>query len=185
MSAELTLGIAAGYAVQEGVKFLYNQLSELLKRAREPKPTGANPPETLVATPPAHVFDPTPVQLRFPLSQVAGQEAQLASLLAEIDTYLRLAPERANQDSKVLEAIGALRALAESVTGEALAFAGEPQRDRPTLELDATIRLISSTGRFVGVSLPSDSKQSAKVKLEIDQIDGDGVAIQSQPNPSR
>lgn len=182
MSEALTWGIAAGFAAQEGIKFLYGQMAELLKRARERKaPPGPGSTaitgdgEVLVASPPTTAFAQAPSELRLPVVSIAGSEQVLETLLGRINAFLTASESGQPPDEKSLQAVRDLRALAESISGQHLTFTGEPKGDRPIIRVDAVISEIGEKGQFTGVEVKSSNRKDADIRLNVGRIDGIGT----------
>lgn len=184
MTDALTWGIAASFAAQEGIRFLYGQLTELLKRARDKKAkddpvvgapdihTGTQADDVLVSKPPVLAFDQAPDQLRLPVEGLVGHEVVLEKLLEEIREYLDNKAAGKVPDKAALNAISDLRALSESLSGQRLTFVGEPKRDRPIVRIKAAIERIN--GRFVGVQIRSGTHKDFHVDVHVGDIGPEG-----------
>ena len=124
MADPLTLGVVGATALTEGVKFLYEQASELLARWRE-----------------RHETELEPVEIEAPPGLLAGgvgrariDESALTLLESDIrDLHTFLAPYAAADqpvsrlDDKVVAMADALRRSLEAVYGRRITFAGEPR----------------------------------------------------------
>ncbi len=139
----LTLGVIGGLVAQEGVKFLYGQLTALIDRARKKNDTPIEaklPPDLFANAPPQLVISPT---------NVVGHEQALDRLAKEIAPFVQSPDEISGMPGpSILAAIGDLRALIESLSGQRLDFIGEPARRSPIIEISAVIGEIE--GRFIG-----------------------------------
>lgn len=183
MSDALTWGIAAGFAAEEGIKFLYSQMAELLKRARERKArpdsgsaATASDGEVLVASPPATAFAQAPSELRLPVASIVNNEQVLDALLWQVKAFLVTTQAGRSPDEKSWQAVRDMRALVESISGHNLTFTGEPKEVRPIIRLDAVINEIGEKGRVIVVDVKSGNQKDADLDLDVGRIDGEFTA---------
>jgi len=120
----LSLGALGGVALTEGIKFLYGQVTELLRRRRDrAEQAAAEPP--VVPAGQAPVLDgplsPRPVDV----AVVAGNEARLRELRRELADYADGLAEPDLADRRLLEQVAALRGLLELAYGQHVTFRGE------------------------------------------------------------
>jgi hypothetical protein len=179
MSDALSWGIAAGFAAQEGIKFLYGQMADLLKRSRERKErsdcgsaatTGNS--DVLVASPPATAFAQAPGELRLPVASIAGSEGVLEALLGQVGVFLDASKAGQPPDEKSWQAVRDLRALVESISGQRLSFTGEPKEVRPIIRLKAVIKEIDEKAQFTGVEVKSGNQKDANISLDLGRVGG-------------
>ena len=134
----LSLAALGAVALTEGVKFLYGQATELLKRRRERR-DAARKAEVAAADLPAAPDGLLDGSLTVP-GDVAVSDAeadQLIKLMSQLDADAEdLEPIRAD-DAELLKAADALRGLLEGVYGQRITFAGEPGRPPTGTPLDA------------------------------------------------
>jgi hypothetical protein len=134
----LTLSVIGAVALTEGIKFLYGQAGDVLRRWRERKRAAADPvsaesaPIESVALHVPAAFEARPSQaqaaIHFDVVQQLEQELREArTLLADYAEGIE--PVDAG-DARLLEATDLLRQLLEAVYRQPLTFRGE--RHRPT-----------------------------------------------------
>ena len=120
----LSVGVLGGVALTEGIKFLYGQVTELLKRRRDKAEEAAVDPPAVPAGP-APVLDaplsPRPVDLQV----LAANEARLRELRRELADYADGLAEPDPADRRLMEQVAALRGLLELAYGQHVTFRGE------------------------------------------------------------
>jgi hypothetical protein len=151
------LGMAA---LTEGIKFLYGQAGELLKRWRERRDWGTqdtpNAEDIAASTEPANVVLPANVfegQLVNPsihLDALNASVEQLSGLRQDLTPYIDGFKNIESGDEHLLVRVDALRQLLEAIYQQRITFKGEP-------------RLVS--GPLVGV------------KIDVEKIAGDVAAL--------
>ncbi len=127
----LSLTVLGGVALTEGIKFLYGQTTELLKRRRDQAQvadSGTPPsPTDLVAHQP-EVLDRKLQRSEVDFTVVASHERELRDLRSWLTDYVDGLADVDPNDRQLLERVSALRALLELAYGQHLTFRGE---DRP------------------------------------------------------
>jgi hypothetical protein len=110
MPDPLTLAVVATSVVTEGIKFLYGQAAEAVKRWREsPKDAGASKTAQAKVTPPPQIFDGPLEPLEFHLGHVERLEKELLTLRSALAEQADgLAGVNAD-DRALLETIDAFR----------------------------------------------------------------------------
>ena len=145
MADPLTLAVIGGWAAQEGVKFLYGQVAELLKRMRERKageilsPARTATPEAFGTAPPILVLDP---------NGLSGREQ-------EVEALLKTVGDRASGQALSAAAaadVAQLRALVEALAGQRIDFRDEPVSRRPTIDVDIALGLVEGDATLVDLS---------------------------------
>jgi hypothetical protein len=118
----LTLSGVAATALTEGIKFLYGQAAEVLKRCREK--SIARDPEVKVAEPPASLEGKLGRLLIDP--DVAQRlEPDLKKLYSALTLYAQGIEPADPQDEGLLRTVDALRRVLEAVFHQRLTFSGE------------------------------------------------------------
>jgi hypothetical protein len=122
----LSLGVLGGAALTEGIKFLYGQVTELLKRRRDKTGMTAGTavePAVVSAVQPAVLDGP----LEKPVDQAAVEDnqARLLELRRALGDYADGLAEPDPADPRLLEQVAALRGLLELVYGQHVTFRGE------------------------------------------------------------
>lgn len=148
MPEPITLAVVGTIALTEGIKFLYNQAGEVLKRRRERRDVAAKAKAEAeakeAAQPPSE-----PVNVKLPEAAFEGQLVSpkinfdaaeklaepIAELRKELSGYADGTEEVNTSDEKLLQNIDALRQALEAVYQQRLTFKGE-QREAsgPTVE---------------------------------------------------
>jgi hypothetical protein len=158
-------GLLAGVAVtalNEGVKFLYNQAAEALKRWRERG-------DAVLAEPPESVFEPGVGAVALPAERVGGHERQLRELMNALQPYVAAGEQIQPTDVTALHLVHTLRRVMEQLTGQTLTFHGEQRDTRLSVRGAATADHVDGTLRGVGI-------RRAGSKLGGASVDGIGGA---------
>jgi hypothetical protein len=126
----LTITAIGAVAITEGIKFLYGQTSEILKRWRERKDAGKDASTQLNNTEPIDVTLPPAFegQLSAPLihfDAVERVEEQLRELRRDLSDYVDGIDLVDVTNENVLQRIDALRQLLEAVYQQRITFKGE------------------------------------------------------------
>jgi len=128
MADPLTLTAVGAVVLTEGIKFLYQQAGEVLKRWRERKDAGKS-----AATEPAEVELPSAAfegQLEQPqvnLEAVERLEQDLRDLRAAVADYAQGIDNVDPRNEQLLQTTDALRHAMEAVYGQRITFLGEPR----------------------------------------------------------
>lgn len=133
MPDPLTLTALGAVALTEGIKFLYNQASELLKRRREQrKAADAAPTQTAAASPPIEV--PTPPVVEGRIAPVTVDDAALDRLGDEISALRHDLGRYVDEtdpapvdpaDERLVATVDTLRQAIEAVWRQRITFKGE------------------------------------------------------------
>ncbi len=145
MPDPVTLAAVGGFALTEGIKFLYGQAGEALKHWQERKKAKAaaaaeaseavEAVEAVEAAPalepvqvtlPADAFDGQLRDPRLHLEAVERLEQDLRDLRAAVADYAQGIDEVDPKDEQLLAKVDALRQAMEAVYGQRIAFKGEP-----------------------------------------------------------
>nr|WP_052478812.1 hypothetical protein [Kibdelosporangium sp. MJ126-NF4]CEL20764.1 hypothetical protein [Kibdelosporangium sp. MJ126-NF4]CTQ89677.1 hypothetical protein [Kibdelosporangium sp. MJ126-NF4] len=120
MPDPLTLSVLGGAALTEGIKFLYGQATELLKRRRERKDAKAELPAETPAL---------EGELRQPLqvdpAALERLEPDLRELRRGLQDYVDELEPVDSSDERLLETADAVRQILEAVYGQRITFRGE------------------------------------------------------------
>lgn len=143
MADPLTLTALGAVALTEGIKFLYNQASELLRRRRERKKAAAEAAEAAAAQaehaeqaapPAAPVAVETPAVVEGELAPVTVDDAALDRLAEEISGLRHDLGRYVDEadpapvdpsDEHLVATVDALRQAIEAVWGQRITFRGE------------------------------------------------------------
>jgi hypothetical protein len=125
MSDPFSAAAVGGVALAEGIKFLYGQAGEVLKRWRERRDAGGPTAGRATLHPPAGLLEGTvePVEPRDEYADRLAEELRQArQLLADYADGIEI-PQPGNH--LLLEQVSALRQLLEAVYGQRITFKGE------------------------------------------------------------
>lgn len=161
----LSLAALGGVALTEGIKFLYGQAGELLRRRRER--ISADRPTT---PPPAGLLDRDPGPL-VPDPVVLGQLAgKLQNLRDDLEAFV-LDNSRLETHQPLPE-VAALRDALEAIYGQRLTFMGEPRESSGTV-ITGTARVKIVEGLAAGVRIDDLS--------DVDRVHGEIEADTVRP----
>ncbi|MFD9949981.1 hypothetical protein ACFWYW_28355 [Nonomuraea sp. NPDC059023] len=124
MADPVTLAALSAVALSEGIKFLYDQAAELIRRRRERKDAAAQ----VEIEAPAGVLAEQATPLVADLDKVADLEARLIEARRALTVYLagdEFAKPVDPADKELTQAANHLRTLLGQVFGRELVFAGE------------------------------------------------------------
>jgi hypothetical protein len=136
MADPLTLAVVGAAALTEGIKFLYGQAGELLRRRWERKEAqaqgGGDPLAEPLPAPPAGVLTGDPGPLVADPVALDGLAADLAELRTVLEHYVMEQRPVSADDAALLARIDALRQGLEAVYGRRLSFVGEDREPSGT-----------------------------------------------------
>jgi hypothetical protein len=181
MVEPITLAAVGSVAITEGIKFLYNQGGELLKRWRARSDKRA---ESETAQAPAE----EPVQLNLPaafegdsreakihfeaLDQV---EEQLRGIRKDLSEYAEGIEPVDSKDEDLLKKVDALRQLIEAVYQQRLTFKGEQRGLGPTVEGNIDVKRVVGYSAAVRAGQVRSGVVTGNAKA--DQVDGTLVGV--------
>jgi hypothetical protein len=167
MPEPLTLAVLSAVALTEGIKFLYGQAGELVRRRWERKAAQAKGGADLLAEPlPAPppgllVGDPGPLLVADPVV-LDGLAGDLAELRTVLEPYALGQRTVSSDDSTLLERTDALRQGLEAVYGRRLSFA-EEEREPSGTRVEGIAEAQTVRGVVAGASV-EDMSGVAEVK---------------------
>ncbi len=178
MTDPVTISIAGvgAIAVKEGIKFLYGQAGEILKRWRERKDKselGDREPTTLVLPP---VFDG---QLQNPyihFKVVADLEPTLRALYGDLSVYATGVVPVEKADAELLRKVDTLRRSMESILQQHLTFKGEERPASGTL-LSGYVSADSIAGEVIGVEGEGQLQGEARGDVKASKVEPGGRVI--------
>jgi hypothetical protein len=200
MADPLTLAAVGAVALTEGIKFLYAQAGEALKRWQERKAAKAAAAESGVSEPvevelPSDAFEGQLKEPRLDLASVGRLEGELRALRAAVADYAQGIDKVDPNDKPLLEAVDGLRRAMEAVYGQRIAFKGQPGPPSGVevlgeAKVDEVLgyvagrrakRIIagSATGRIQAKTVGPGGEA---VGVEVDTIGSSGPATTGQPN---
>jgi hypothetical protein len=148
----ITLSALGAVALTEGIKFLYSQAGEVLKRWREHRkaPSEAGNKTVPVTTTPPPIFEGKLAPLEIHLDMLEPLEEHLLKLRMSLANYADEFEPVDPSNQQLLEEIDALRQVMEAVYQQRLTFKGE-QRAASGPVVEGAIDVESVAGKAVGV----------------------------------
>jgi hypothetical protein len=180
MADPLTLAAVGAMALTEGIKFLYGQAGEALKRWRERKaakvtvaPGEMEPVETEL---PAEAFDGRLENPRLDLEAVARLEGELRALRMAVADYAQGIDQVDPSDRPLLETVDGLRQAMEAVYGQQITFKGE-QRPPSGAMVVGEAKVDEVLGYVAGLRAKRIVGGSATGRLEAKRVGPDAEAV--------
>jgi hypothetical protein len=128
MADPLTLTAVGAVALTEGIKFLYQQAGEALKRWRERKAAGQSTAvESVEVQLPSGAFAGELERPQLHLEAVERLEQDLRDLRAAVADYAQGIDDVDPGNEQLLQTADALRQAMEAVYGQRITFRGEPR----------------------------------------------------------
>jgi hypothetical protein len=180
MADPLTLAAVGAVALTEGIKFLYGQAGEALKRWQQRKaaraavePAGSEP---VTVELPAAAFEGQLKDPRLDFAAVARLEQELRDLRAAVGEYAQGIDEVDPGNEGLLEAVDGLRRAMEAVYGQRIAFKGEPG-PRSGVQVAGEAKVDEVLGYVAGLRAKRILGGSASGRVEAKRVDRGGQAI--------
>ncbi len=161
MVEPLSLSVLGGVVLTEGVKFLYEQASELIKAVRDRRRAvrdGIAQPDRLDIPMVANTVLDGPATSTVDATVLDREQAELLRLAGSLAPYASGAADVESDDHELLTSAHRLRTLLESAYGQRLTLRGE-QRER--------------TGTVVHVSQVLGDVAGEAVALQAESVDGE------------
>jgi hypothetical protein len=182
MPDPVTLSIAGvgAIAIKEGIKFLYGQAADILKRWRSRQGGGASHGEERDGTP-VHVVLPSVFdgQLCEPwihFDVVRGREQELRNLYKELAEYATDVEPVEKVDTELLRKVGALRDIVEEIYQQRITFRGEQRPKTGTLLLGRVVAR-SIAGEATGLEVEGSLDGEARGEVQADQLESGAKVI--------
>jgi hypothetical protein len=181
MADPLTLAAVGAAALTEGIKFLYAQAGEVLKRWRERKAANVTVVSGETTEPvevelPASAFDGRLESPRLDLEAVGRLEGDLRALRAAVADYAQGIDEVDRGDRPLLEAVDGLRQVMEAVYGQQITFVGE-QRPPSSARVVGEAKVDEVLGYLAGLRAKRILSGSVTGRLEAKRVGPDAVAV--------
>lgn len=174
MVETITLGLVGVEIVKGGIKFLYDQAGEVLKRWREHK----KDPDK--ATAPVTVADPNFEQLTAPvkidLDVVETLNEELSAARKELTEYADGILDYDPNDQSLLKNVNVLRTLMESVYGSPLTFKGE-QRAANEVLINSIADIQSVKGYAAAVRIENIEKGTINANSKVGEVSEKGTFV--------
>jgi hypothetical protein len=179
MADPVTLAAVSAVALTEGIKFLYGQAGEALKRWQEQKKAkiaAAATPQPVPVTLPATAFEGQLKNPQLHLEAVERLEPDLRDLRAAVLSYVEGIDDVNPRDEQLLLKIHALRQAMEAVYGQRIAFIGEPGSPSGA-EVIGEAKVGEVLGYVAGLRAKRIVAGSVSSRLEADKVGPEGQAV--------
>lgn len=161
MGEPISLALVGGVVLTEGVKFLFDQASSLIRAARERRSAAKAAAEVVVPVADTGVLD-GPVAATVDGQLLDQENRRLISLAGALAPYASGDAEIDPNDADLLAAVADVRALLEALYGQRLTLRGE-NREPSGTRVD--VRQVLGTVRGSAVGVQADSVQDATVHV--------------------
>lgn len=166
MPEPVTLAVLGGVALTEGVKFLYAQAGEAIKRHYENKKAAQQ-----AATIPSEGKIPDAIEapsnaLTIHTDELEKTLPRLTELRSELNLYGDGTLPVENSSSAMLKAADELRGLLESIYQQPLNFRGE-QRNPPHFDVVARADIDTNHGPATALRLGENDRRTYKIDTHI------------------
>jgi hypothetical protein len=177
----LTLSAIGAVAITEGIKFLYGQASEILKRWREHRDAAKDASPQLNNTEPVDVKLPPVFEGQLSASQihfdaVERVEEQLRGLRKDLSDYADGIEPVDVKDANLLQRVDALRQLLEAVYQQRITFKGE-QRPPSGLVVEGSIDVEEVAGYTAAVRARQIVSGSVRAEAKVRRVEPGGQVI--------
>lgn len=145
----LSLSALGAVAITEGIKFVYGQASELLKRRRERKKSGVESSEPVpIENPDALEGSLEPLTIDYDVLEELQED--IAALALELGEYKDGGTE---PGPDVIQKVDELRRALEATYGQRITFRGETGRESSGTKLSGEARATLVRGLVAGVDV--------------------------------
>jgi hypothetical protein len=168
----LSLGALSASALTEGIKFLYSQAGEVLRRRRERSDTGDQDTAVTVVPEAQAALEQPMLPARIDDAALAGLESEIRVLRSALADYAQEIDVVDPSDSELLETVHALRRALEGVLRQSLTLRGEQRPAGP--DIDVALRVGEVEGEVRGVVARLVEGGRINATLHIDRVGGQG-----------
>jgi hypothetical protein len=179
MTDPITLTLVGTVVLTEGIKFLYGQAGELLKRWRDRKdaaaPEAAQPIETPLKAAP-EIFAGTIAPLVADVDRLRSLEPELRKLRSALANYADGIDKIDASDNRLVSVVDALRQQLETVYGQRITFRGEQREPSGTPLVVGTAELKRIAGLAAGVIGGTVTEGEVRGKVTAEEVVSGGVA---------
>lgn len=181
MSEPLTLAALGAVALSEGIKFMYEQAKELLRRWREKKDRGETGSlEAPAASAP--VLDAPLVTARVPDAVLEENAETLTALRRALIEYGDEGRRPDPADHALLETVDALRRVLELAYGQRITFRGE-RREPTGTRVDSKVEATEVAGYLAGVRARLDAGLDISSDVRVGHVSGEVVGVDLDYRP--
>jgi hypothetical protein len=169
MVEPFSLGALGAIALTDGIKFLYAQAGEILKRRRE---------RTAAAVPAPGLLEGELAPLQLDLTDADERIAELRRLRGRLADIVEDIEPAKDTDAEVVDATLALREAIEAIVGQRITFRGE-QREPTGTTITGTIRARELHGRATAIEYEGTPTVSLRGEVIADTtgVNSDTAAI--------
>jgi hypothetical protein len=174
MSDPMSLGALGAVALSEGIKFVYDQAKELLKRWRAKRDREV----VEVAASSPDVLDAPLAAAEVPEAVVADNAESLTSLRRALIDYAEEGRTPDPRDPDLLAKVDALRRLLELAYGQRITFKGE-QREPTGSRVDIMVEANVVEGYLAGLRSRGglDGVTDINADVKVDRVAGGGEVV--------
>jgi hypothetical protein len=171
----VTLAALTAAALTEGVKFLYGQAGEILRRRRERK-DAAEAERAAVAVPTPEVVEGTLEPITVDVDAADKLADELRSLRATLADYVEGIEPVETSDERLVSTTAALRDAIESIIGQRITFKGEAREPTGTPVVTGTLTAKEIHGRASGIAMDRADPGHYHGRLDTDTVGETGDA---------
>jgi hypothetical protein len=193
MADPFTLASVGSLVLSEGVKFLFSEAGDLLRRWRDrkasaPEEVGGRSVQTVALILPPALGD-HPLSADVDLARVEPVAERLLQLRGVLSNYVDGTSEVDPEDHALLRTADDLRGLLEDLLGQRLTLAGEKRPASGTPIVHSMLRLGTVEGEATGVKVDTakggliDSDASAQEVKKGGRLTGVRIGTLGQPPP--
>ncbi|WP_030786641.1 hypothetical protein [Streptomyces sp. NRRL S-920] len=173
MADAVTLAVLGSVAATEGIRFLYDQASEVLRawreRRRQDGEAAADAAELNVPVVPCGVLDAPAGDGHVDAAVVAREHRALVELSAALSPYALDQLDVDTTDSELALRAGRLRSLLEAVYGQRFTFRGE-DREPAGSQVSVSQALGVVEGQVLGAEAEVSKGGSLRVGQQVDTV---------------
>jgi len=173
----LSLGALTAAALTEGIKFLYAQAADFLKRRRAREDAAAAEDDTIAPVPTPDGLlngELQPIRIDFAaLDRLASDIRQLRSALADVAQEIEPADPA---DQTMTDAADALRRALEAVSHQRITFAGEQRKSSGPI-VDAEVNVGDVVGYVAGIRAKAVSGGQLRSRVTGGNVDAGGSVV--------
>ena len=183
MSDPITLSALGAVALTEGIKFLYSQAGEVLKRWKERKDKTAETTSQPTQTVPAELKLPPVFERQLSAPQIHFEAVerlaeQLRELRKDLSDYADGIETVDVTDENLLRRIDELRQILEGVYQQRFTFKGEQRpQSGPIVKGELDVNKIAGYAAAVRAGVITDGEVSGKVKAQYVESTGEIVGV--------
>ncbi|MFD6226012.1 hypothetical protein ACFWFZ_03915 [Streptomyces sp. NPDC060232] len=164
----ITLAGITAVALNEGVRFLYEQAGEVLRNFRERR--------AATTSLPAELFEGAPGELVADPERVAALEPELRLLRRHLGEYAQGVDPLDPRDAEVLALVDGLRRTLEAVYGAPIVFRGEPRpEDGPRIRGGVEVKEVR--GYVAGIRARTAASGDLTGSVRADSVEEGGRAV--------